>query len=418
MIRAASSSIGNALRDSEKYHVVAVKSTVPPSTTKKLVMPIVLENGSITDRDIGFVMNPEFLREGRAIQDFMRPDRIVIGSSDTKAGDLIASVYHDLNAPVVRTGITEAEMVKYTSNAFLATKISFSNEIGNICKGLGISLSQFFAEGNEAVALDEEQKQMLDIWSTLNKEQKAALLELLKKMGYNTDVVSNGQEALQALKKAQYNLVIMDVQMPIMDGFAATAEIRSGKHDGIDKNTVVVALTAHAFSGYREKCIEAGMNDYITKPIMVADLSKMLEKWLNFTANESKPVAIDRNETFDYDELLIQFENNQTVVKRLVGFFLNEAPSEILAARQCLEKNDFVGLAECTHRLKGASANVRARKMNEISRKIQNALKDNNISVLEELVEQLEFELISFRKTCETALGDFNKQELKSLQST
>jgi UDPglucose 6-dehydrogenase len=140
MIKSASRSIGNVLRDSEKYHVVAVKSTVPPSTTQKLVMPIVLENGRIKDQNIGFVMNPEFLREGRAIQDFMKPDRIVIGSSDTKAGNLIATVYHGLNAPVVRTGITEAEMVKYASNAFLATKISFSNEIGNICKRLGIDV--------------------------------------------------------------------------------------------------------------------------------------------------------------------------------------------------------------------------------------------------------------------------------------
>ena len=85
-------------------------------------------------------MNPEFLREGRAIQDFMRPDRIVIGSADDRAGDLIESIYKGLNAPVIRTGLKEAEMVKYTSNAFLAAKISFSNEIGNICKDLGIDV--------------------------------------------------------------------------------------------------------------------------------------------------------------------------------------------------------------------------------------------------------------------------------------
>ena len=85
-------------------------------------------------------MNPEFLREGMAVEDFMDPDRIVIGSSEQKAGDVVASAYSGLKAPVLRVGLSAAEMIKYASNAFLATKISFSNEIGNICKKLGIDV--------------------------------------------------------------------------------------------------------------------------------------------------------------------------------------------------------------------------------------------------------------------------------------
>jgi UDPglucose 6-dehydrogenase len=140
MIKSASSSIGEALMGSRKYHVVVVKSTVPPGTTERVVIPEVLENRHPKNQDIGFAMNPEFLREGRAIKDFMRPDRIIIGSADDKAGDFIESIYKGLNVPMIRTGLTEAEMVKYASNAFLATKISFSNEVGNICKDLGIDV--------------------------------------------------------------------------------------------------------------------------------------------------------------------------------------------------------------------------------------------------------------------------------------
>jgi UDPglucose 6-dehydrogenase len=140
MIKSASSSIGEALMGSRKYHVVVVKSTVPPGTTERVVIREVLENRHPKNQDIGFAMNPEFLREGRAIQDFMRPDRIIIGSADDKAGDFIESIYKGLNVPMIRTGLTEAEMVKYASNAFLATKISFSNEVGNICKDLGIDV--------------------------------------------------------------------------------------------------------------------------------------------------------------------------------------------------------------------------------------------------------------------------------------
>jgi UDPglucose 6-dehydrogenase len=138
MVESAARSIGNVLRKSKRYHVVVVKSTVPPGTTQNLVIPCVLETNRKGLHDIGFAMNPEFLREGRAIRDFMDPDRIIIGSADNRAGDLIESVYTEVNAPIIKTEISSAEMIKYASNAFLATKISFSNEIGNLCKCLGI----------------------------------------------------------------------------------------------------------------------------------------------------------------------------------------------------------------------------------------------------------------------------------------
>lgn len=139
-IESASRSIGAALRDSSGYHVVVVKSTVPPGTTETVVCPAVLAAASKTGAAIGFSMNPEFLREGRAVEDFKNPDRIVIGSSDPRAGDLVAEAYRGVSAPVIRTGLAAAEMIKYASNAFLATKISFANEVGNICKELGIDV--------------------------------------------------------------------------------------------------------------------------------------------------------------------------------------------------------------------------------------------------------------------------------------
>jgi len=103
MIISACRSIGDALRSFQGYHVVAVKSTVPPGTTRNLVIPTVLETSRKTVQEIGFCMNPEFLREGRAIQDFMSPDRIVVGSLDDKSGDTIELVYKSLKAPVIRT---------------------------------------------------------------------------------------------------------------------------------------------------------------------------------------------------------------------------------------------------------------------------------------------------------------------------
>lgn len=138
MIADASRSVGEAMKVSKGFQAVAVKSTVPPGTTENLVKLRILEQSGRDD--LGFAMNPEFLREGCAVDDFLNPDRIVIGSSDQRTGDLIESAYTGIDAPIVRTNIMEAEMIKYASNAMLATKISFSNEIGNICKKLGIDV--------------------------------------------------------------------------------------------------------------------------------------------------------------------------------------------------------------------------------------------------------------------------------------
>lgn len=140
MIKSACRSIGESLHDVQKYHVVAVKSTVPPGTTENVVIPTILKFSDRNSDMIGFAMNPEFLREGVAIKDFMEPDRIVIGSPGKKAGDFVELAYKRLNAPLLRTDLTAAEMIKYASNALLATKISFSNEVGNLCKKLGVDV--------------------------------------------------------------------------------------------------------------------------------------------------------------------------------------------------------------------------------------------------------------------------------------
>jgi UDPglucose 6-dehydrogenase len=150
-IESASISIGEVLKNTKTYCTVVVKSTVPPGTTEKYVQPAVLRTAQKTEREIGFAMNPEFLREGRAVEDFLHPDRIVIGSNDPGVGKQVANVFRNINAPVLYTGLAAAEMIKYTSNAFLATKISFSNEIGNLCKNLDIDVYEVM----KGVGLDQ-----------------------------------------------------------------------------------------------------------------------------------------------------------------------------------------------------------------------------------------------------------------------
>ncbi len=121
------------------YRVIVIKSTVIPGTTESLIK-ILEKNDKKVGEDFGLGMDPEFLKEGNALKDFLEPDRIVIGSYDEKSKEILAELYKDLNCPKLFANIKTAEMIKYASNSFLATKISLINEIGNICKKLGIDV--------------------------------------------------------------------------------------------------------------------------------------------------------------------------------------------------------------------------------------------------------------------------------------
>ncbi|MFY9605592.1 MAG: UDP-glucose/GDP-mannose dehydrogenase family protein [Thermoplasmata archaeon] len=138
-VKAATRSVGKALRNSKDYKVIVMKSTVVPSTTDSVVEPI-LEDASEkrSGTDFGLCMNPEFLQEGSALRDSMKPSRIIVGSADRRAGDLLMKLYEPIDSPKIRTDLRSAEMIKYASNSFLATKISYSNDIANMCVRFGI----------------------------------------------------------------------------------------------------------------------------------------------------------------------------------------------------------------------------------------------------------------------------------------
>jgi UDPglucose 6-dehydrogenase len=141
-VKSASRMIGEALQSSEKsvdYPLIVVKSTVVPGTTENTVKPIIEEvSGKEAARDFGLAMNPEFLREGAAVRDMFQPDRVVIGEFDKRSGDILEEFYHffyeNKMPPLVRTNLVNAEFIKYASNAFLATKISFINSVANMAQ--------------------------------------------------------------------------------------------------------------------------------------------------------------------------------------------------------------------------------------------------------------------------------------------
>ncbi|MGH6930436.1 MAG: nucleotide sugar dehydrogenase [Dongiaceae bacterium] len=131
--------IGEALRRKGRYHVVVVRSTMLPGTMRDIVRPALAEaSGLEPGADFGLAVNPEFLREGTAVADFHTPPKTVIGGLDARSVDVVAELYAGLDAPLMRTSIEVAEMIKYVDNAWHALKVSFSNEIGNLCKALSV----------------------------------------------------------------------------------------------------------------------------------------------------------------------------------------------------------------------------------------------------------------------------------------
>ena len=131
--------IGMAMRDKNERHTVVVRSTVLPGTAKNVVLPILEDcSGKKAGIDFGLAVNPEFLRESTAIKDYDFPPMTVIGELDTASGDLLESIYSELDAPIIRKDIEVAEMIKYTCNVWHAAKVTFANEIGNIAKAVGV----------------------------------------------------------------------------------------------------------------------------------------------------------------------------------------------------------------------------------------------------------------------------------------
>ncbi|MDH5447132.1 MAG: UDP-glucose/GDP-mannose dehydrogenase family protein [Gammaproteobacteria bacterium] len=138
-VRRVCEEIGECLKSKEDYHVVVARSTMLPGSMRQIVLTSLEQSsGKQAGKDFGVCNNPEFLREGTAVYDFYNPPKTVIGEIDKRGGEMLASIYEKMDAPLLRTNIETAEMVKYTDNVWHALKVGFANEIGNICKELEI----------------------------------------------------------------------------------------------------------------------------------------------------------------------------------------------------------------------------------------------------------------------------------------
>jgi len=214
-IREASKMIGRALKTKSDWHLVVVKSTVIPTTTEKMVKPIIeQESGKICGRDFGLCMNPEFLREGSAVEDTFNPDRIVIGEYDERSGERLVKLYQEFygenTPPIIRTSLVNAELIKYVSNAFLAMKVSFINMVANLCERIPGADVEVVARG---IGMDKRigpyfLKAGLGFGGSCFPKDLKALLAYARKIGVDLPLVEmtlkiNEDQPLKAVQMAK-----------------------------------------------------------------------------------------------------------------------------------------------------------------------------------------------------------------------
>jgi len=268
-----------------------------------------------------------------------------------------------------------------------------------------------------------------------NITNQQVALGILKKLGLRADAVANGAEALRALEILPYDLVLMDVQMPEMDGIEATKRIRNYKlttrnekayvegvvhsplitHRSLLSPSIpIIAMTAHAMKGDRERFLEAGMNDYITKPVSPQALAGVLDLWLPKSNDEKKMVVVNdererikKSETekdeaqssliFDREGMLARLMDDEELARMIIKGFLEDIPRQILALKGYIEAGDIPNAERQAHTIKGASANVGGDAMLAVALGMELAGKAGDLNAVKASMAKLEvqFDLLN-----------------------
>jgi len=211
-----------------------------------------------------------------------------------------------------------------------------------------------------------------------NMVNQRLALKQLKKLGYSADAVADGSEVLRALEQFRYDIIIMDCQMPEMDGYEVTRSIREKEKDPLQPlgfSPYIIALTANVLHGDREKCLAAGMNDYLTKPVHLSDLDGVLQRALlkvhpvpRATPDPGEGV-LDQAVIAGLREL--REPNQADPLKELIELFLRDGRSRLQKIEQGIRENDAAGVAAAAHTFKGSSSNLGAGRLAALCKSLE-----------------------------------------------
>ncbi len=240
--------IGHALRDKAAFHVVVARSTMLPGSMRSVVIPTLEQaSGKTAGVDFGVCNNPEFLREGTAVYDYYHPPKTVIGETDAKAGQMLVDLYGQMDAPMIRTEVEIAEMVKYADNNWHAVKVTFANEIGNLCKAVGI-------DGHK----------VMDIFC---QDTKLNLSAYYMKPGF----AFGGSCLPKDVRALTYMARSLDLDLPLLNSVLASNQRQ------IERAIVMVVGKGHRKVGVLGFAFKAGTDDLRESP-MVEVIERLIGK--------------------------------------------------------------------------------------------------------------------------------------------
>jgi CheY-like chemotaxis protein/HPt (histidine-containing phosphotransfer) domain-containing protein len=233
--------------------------------------------------------------------------------------------------------------------------------------------------------------------------QKLALMQL-HNLGYAADAVADGLEAVKALELIPYDIVLMDCQMPVMDGYEATAEIRRRERGA--RRATIIAMTAHALSGDREKCLSAGMDDYISKPVREEDLVLVLGRWVEqAAAHADDDLQEGRAPEHDADMIsalkALTRGGGNDLLSEMVDLFIKDAAERLDALRSALVNEDGKSFYIAAHALKGSCGNLGAKRMAALCDYLEEQGRAGRVRGLAPLVATLEEEFANVRRALE-----------------
>jgi len=322
-IEFASKDLGNYLKNVNQYHVVVVKSTVVPGTTDSVVLPLLEKHsGKKVGKDFGLCMNPEFLREGSAIEDFLKTDKIVIGAIDEKSGKILEGVYEnwDKSIPRINTNLRTAEMIKYTQNSFLATKISFINEIANICQRVGVDAKDVsYAIGLDPRISPKFLRFGVGYGGSCFPKDVKALISTAEKTGYTPELLKsvvsiNEKQPLEALKMVD-DLEGKTVSILGLSFKPDTDDIRESPSIKLitelqKHNTVIKAYDPKAAENMRKLFPDITYTNSPKESLRDSDVCFVMTEWKeikelkpkDFLISMKTPFVVDGRRVFDPEE--------------------------------------------------------------------------------------------------------------------
>jgi len=230
---------------------------------------------------------------------------------------------------------------------------------------------------------------------------------MLNKLGFCADTANNGNEAIKLMENNSYDIIFMDVQMPVMNGFETTAAIRNPETPIKKHDPIIIALTANAMKSDRDKCLKSGMNDYLSKPYSSIDLQKIIKKYIPEIEQKTSSLpkklksSIDKSIIYNRKELLIRLENDEELCDELIASFTQDFTERFHSLKETWHTNNYPSVARIAHSIKGAASLIEACQIKDIVVAIEQEAKKKSEELIGELIEKLDKAFLDFCEAVE-----------------